>query len=201
MTEFWINHPIVLRGEIIRLIPLEMEHFEELYKAASDKKLWEIIPTDCSQYEKFNLAYFKSLEERDKGKEYPFIIFHNGTERIIGSTRLFEIFPEHQKLEIGWTWIISDYWGTCVNPECKFLLLQFCFEVLKASRVQLKTDVLNLRSRKAIEEIGATFECVSRKDKIKDDGVPRSAAYYSIIDDEWDRVKSNLQNQLNAFQK
>lgn len=60
-----------------------------------------MIPIDCSQNDKFNLAYFKSLEDRENGKEYPFIIFHNVTERFIGSTRLFEIFPEHRKLEIG----------------------------------------------------------------------------------------------------
>jgi RimJ/RimL family protein N-acetyltransferase len=69
--------------------------------------------------------------------------------------------------------------------------------VLKARRVQIKTDQNNIRSRKAIEKIGGQFEGVLRKDRIKDDGTSRSAAYYSIIDDEWEGVKERLQGMIN----
>jgi RimJ/RimL family protein N-acetyltransferase len=83
-----------------------------------------------------------------------------------------------------------------VNLECKLLLLTYCFEVLKTRRVQIKTDENNLRSRKAIEKIGGQFEGILRKDRIKENGVSRSAAYYSIIDDEWETARQIIVNQL-----
>lgn len=154
MTGKWITHPTILKGETVDLIPLEERHFEELFAAASDKILWELIPIDCSKRKNFNNAYNFALEERDKGNQYPFVIHHRQTNELIGSTRFFEIFPNDRKLEIGWTWIVTKYWATGINLECKLLLLTHCFEVLKTRRVQLKTDETNLRSRRAIEKIG-----------------------------------------------
>ena len=83
-------------------------------------------------------------------------------------------------------------WGTTINLECKLLLLTYCFEVLKANRVQLKTKDTNYRSRKAIEKIGGVFEGILRKDRIQSDGTTRNAAYYSILDDEWQDVKFKI---------
>ena len=196
MANLWINHPTILIGETVDLLPLEKEYFDNLFVAASDKKLWELIPIDCSKAETFISAYNFALTEREKGNQYPFVIYHKATNAIIGSTRFFEIFPDDLKLEIGWTWIIEKYWGTEVNYECKLLLLTYCFEVLKTRRVQIKTDKNNLRSRKAIEKIGGQFEGILRKDRIKENGVSRDAAYYSIIDDEWETARQKIVNQL-----
>jgi RimJ/RimL family protein N-acetyltransferase len=196
MTNNWMNHPTILTGETVELVPLEKEHFEDLYLAASDKKLWEFTPLDCSKRETFDSAYNFALAERKKGNHYPFVIYHKATNKIIGSTRLFDMFPLDRKLEIGWTWIVAEYWGTDVNFECKLLLLNFCFNTLKTRRVQIKTDATNWRSRKAIEKIGGQFEGVLRKDKIKENGVSRNTAYYSILDDEWDFAKEKITNQL-----
>ncbi|MBA3649085.1 MAG: GNAT family N-acetyltransferase [Chitinophagales bacterium] len=193
----WIKHPVILQGQIIKLMPLEKPHFEELMNAASDKKLWEFTPTDASIPENFRALYNTALAERDKRNHYPFVILDNQTQRLIGSTRLFDIVPKDRKLEIGWTWITSNYWSSGVNFECKFLLLKYCFEVLKTIRVQLKTDETNLRSRKAIEKIGGCFEGILRKDRIKDNGIARNTAYYSIIDDEWNLVKEKIGKQLD----
>ena len=201
MNEHWINHPTILTGETVELLPLEKEHFEELFLAASDKKLWELIPADCSNRQTFDKAYNFALTEREKGNQYPFVIFHKATKEIIGSTRFFEIYQLDKKLEIGWTWIITRYWGTEINFECKLLLLSFCFDTLLTRRVQIKTDSTNFRSRKAIEKIGGQFEGILRKDKIKENGVSRSAAYYSILDDEWNIAKEKIMTQLNEKKK
>lgn len=201
MKKQWIPHPTILQGQWVDLIPLEKEHFEELFSASSDKTLWEFVPTNCSVKETFDTAYSSALAEREKGNEYPFIILHKKTNKIIGSTRLFEIFPEHKKLEIGWTWITREYWGTSINLECKLLLLSFCFEKLGTLRVQLKTKDTNIRSRKAIEKTGAKFEGIWRKDKIQDDGTSRNAAYYSILDDEWLDAKNKILFEITEKEK
>lgn len=192
MPNNWIDHPTILAGETVELLPLEKEHIEELYLAASDKKLWELIPVDCSKRATFDKAYNFALTEREKGNQYPFVIYHKTRNKIIGSTRFFEISPFDKKFEIGWTWIVRQYWGTEVNLECKLSLLSFCFDYLGKGRVQIKTDADNLGSRKEIEKIGGQFEGILRKDKIKENGISRSVAYYSILDDEWDDAKRSL---------
>ncbi|REC63801.1 N-acetyltransferase [Chryseobacterium pennae] len=196
MKEQWISHPIILEGTTIELIPLEKEHFEELYAAAADKDLWTLIPTNASDKTIFYQNYEFSLSERENGNQYPFVIRHKETQQLIGSTRFFEIYPSDKKLEIGWTWITKDFWGTTVNLECKLLLLTFCFEILKTNRVQLKTKDNNFRSRKAIEKIGGVFEGILRKDKIQNDGSTRNAVYYSILDDEWKAAKQKIEAQI-----
>lgn len=196
MKEKWISHPVFLEGSNIELIPLEKEHFEELYAAASDKDLWALIPTDGTDKTIFYQNYEFALSERQIGNQYPFVIRHKETQKLIGSTRLFEIYPSDKKLEIGWTWITKEFWGTSINLECKLLLLTYCFEVLKTNRVQLKTKDDNFRSRKAIEKIGGVFEGILRKDKIQGDGSTRNAAYYSILDDEWNVAKQKIELQI-----
>lgn len=196
MSKNRIPHPTILTGEFVQLVPLTSAHFEELYLAASDKTLWERIPTDCSERENFDKAYHFALSERDKGNQYPFVILHTATQQLIGSSRFFEIYPADKKLEIGWTWIITKYWGTEINLECKLLMLAFCFDSLQARRVQFKTDETNIRSRKAIEKLGARFEGVLRKDKIKSNGASRNAAYYSILDDEWEEARQKIRQQI-----
>lgn len=196
MKKRWISYPALLEGTNVDLIPLEKEHFEELYLAASDKDLWELIPTDCSERNTFNENYERALSERETENQYPFVIRHKKTGKLIGSTRFFEIYPADRKLEIGWTWITKEFWGTTINLECKLLLLTYCFEVLKTNRVQLKTKDNNFRSRKAIEKIGGVFEGVLRKDRVLSDGTTRNAAYYSILDDEWDFAKLKIEIHL-----
>ncbi len=115
----------------------------------------------------------------------------------MGSTRFLDIQPQHKKLEIGFTWLHPNYWGTKLNLECKLLLLTYCFEKLGAARVQLKTDQQNLRSRKAIEKIGGKFEGILRQDILRDNGTYRSSAYFSILDYEWPQCRIRLSELLS----
>lgn len=190
--KLWIPYPTVLEGTTIDLLPLEEHHLEELYQASADKELWKQVPSDCSDRDTFFAVYKMVLETRGNGTQYPFVIVDKQTKKLIGSTRFFEMYEADKKLEIGWTWITRDYWGSVVNLECKLLLLTYCFEVLKVNRVQLKTKDDNIRSKKAIEKIGGVFEGILRKDKIQNDGTTRNAAYYSILNDEWESAKNNI---------
>ena len=194
----WIKNPTVLNGQTVRLISLEKEHFPELEALSKDKRIWEFYPFDVTNSEKFIAAFETALMEREKGNQFPFVIFHKQENKIIGSTRYIDIQPKHKKLEIGWTWLHPDYWATAVNLECKLLQLTHCFEELKTVRVQLKTDENNLRSRKAIEKIGARFEGILRNDMIKDNGIKRNSVYYSFIDEEWESNKLRLAELVEA---
>lgn len=196
MDKQWIAHPTNLNGEIVDLFPLEEHHFDELIEAASDKRIWEFYIGDWSVPDKFRMIYRTSLRLREQGLEYPFVIFHRSTKKIIGSTRYLDIGIYDRRIEIGGTWLIPQYWATAVNIDCKLALLTHCFETLMAHRVQLKTQHDNMRSRKAIEKIGGIYEGIIREHMLRDDGSYRSSAYFSILQSEWENVKPMLQSAL-----
>jgi RimJ/RimL family protein N-acetyltransferase len=199
MRKPWIEHPTTLSGKLTELVPLEEAHFEELLSAAADKRIWEFYTGDWSVRETFMKVYRGSLALRERGSEYPFVIIHKPSGRIIGSTRLLDIVPFDRRLEIGGTWLMPEYWATAINWDCKLALLTFCFETLGTHRVQLKTQHNNLRSRKAIEKIGGKYEGVLREHMLKDDGTYRSSAYFSILRHEWPELKPRLHAQLEAL--
>ncbi len=90
--------------------------------------------------------------------------------------------------------------GTFVKPEFKFLLLQHAFEDWHAVRVQLGTDARNTHSQRAISKLGAKFEGRLRNYGIRPDGLPRESMLYSIIDSEWENVKSRLIARIKDFE-
>lgn len=192
----WIQHPVSLIGNNVSLIPLDESHFEHLIQLSKDQRIWQHYAIDGSDTIKLKISLESSLIERKSGIQYPFVIILKDGNKTIGSTRFLDIQPAHKKVEIGWTWLHPDYWGTTINLECKLLLLTYCFEELKAKRVQLKTDESNIRSRKAIEKIGGQFEGILRNDMIRDNGTNRNSAYYSIVDSEWEKTKFNLMKLL-----
>ena len=74
--------------------------------------------------------------------------------------------PRNRRVEIGWTWIGATWQRTAVNTEAKYLMLRHAFETLGCIRVELKTDVLNQRSRAAILRLGAKEEGTLRNHMI-----------------------------------
>jgi N-acetyltransferase len=186
-------HPFIpLAGSSVELLELEEKHFSDLLLLADDKRIWEHYIFDGSDRQKMRAALEAALVEKERGTQFPYVVFHRAEQKIIGSTRFLEVQPSHRKLEIGWTWLHPAYWASAVNPECKLLLLEFCFEKLQAVRVQLKTDENNLRSRRAIEKTGARFEGVLRSEMLRDNGTLRNSAFYSILGEEWPAAKTLL---------
>jgi RimJ/RimL family protein N-acetyltransferase len=194
----WVKHPTILEGQTVKLVSLEESHLSALEVLAMDKRIWEFYPFDGSDTKRFFEIYNIAILEREKGNQFPFVIFYKADNKIIGSTRYLDIQQQHKKLEIGATWLHPYYWATEVNLECKLLLLTHCFEELKTVRVQLKTDENNLRSRKAIEKIGGQFEGVLRNEMIRDNNTKRNSAFYSIIDEEWTTKKQKLVELFKA---
>jgi RimJ/RimL family protein N-acetyltransferase len=79
--------------------------------------------------------------------------------------------------------------------EAKYLLLRNAFEDWGAMRVEFKTDARNLRVRGALLGVGASFDGIFRKHMILPDSI-RDSAWYSIVDDDWPRVKAMLEGKI-----
>ena len=84
-----------------------------------------------------------------------------------------------------------------MNTEAKYLMLRHAFEAWGCRRVELKTNVLNARSRAAMLRIGATEEGTLRKHMINADGSARDSVYFSVTDNEWPLVQERLQLLLD----
>jgi RimJ/RimL family protein N-acetyltransferase len=118
-------------------------------------------------------------------------------DRVIGTTTLGDFDLENESAHIGWTAYSPHVWGSGVNADAKRLLLNAAF-THGFERVRLQADVLNIRSRAAIERIGAQPEGVLRHVQRRADGSWRDTAIYSILREEWTHVRTRLEQRLAA---
>ena len=195
MPESWpTERPRILEGRSIRLEPLAERHAEDLHEAGRDAAIWTYMPRGPLASVEESRAMIRSVLDASRdGSQWPFATVDRESGRAIGSTRYFDIRPEHRGLEIGWTWLGTAYQRTAANTEQKRLLLEHAFEVLGTLRVQLKTDARNLKSQRAIERIGGVREGVLRAHMVMPDGFVRDTVMYSITSAEWPGVKRKLQ--------
>ncbi|QSB12023.1 GNAT family N-acetyltransferase [Lysinibacillus fusiformis] len=190
---------ITLENEVVKLKPLELSDLQEILETGSYPEIWSHMSTTIEKKEDVNNFVENALRAKDGKTEFPFVIVDKQSGDIIGSTRFMDIDDKHQRLEIGYTWLTPAYWRTAINTNCKYLLLQHCFEHLHLQRVQIKTDHDNIRSQKAIERIGATKEGILRNHMIRKDGTTRHTVMYSITIEEWSQVKKHLEKLLVQF--
>ncbi len=139
--------------------------------------------------------YLQNLAKEQKAI-LPFTIIDKQSNRIAGTTRYLNIDYDNHRLEIGHTWIAESFRRTGINTESKFLMLQHAFERLNCIAVEIRTDVLNEVSRKAIERLGAKQDGILRNHKIMRNARIRDTVSYSIIKSEWPSVKENLLQRM-----
>ncbi len=191
--------PVTLTGRVVRLEPLSEAHVPDLTAVGLDLSIWRQMLYGSVDSEAKMLAFVQQrLKEQAEGTDLPFAVIHLASGRAIGCTRFMDIQPRHRGVEIGGTWYGVAYQRTGVNTESKYLLLRHAFETWGCIRVQLKTDLRNERSQRAIERIGAVREGVLRNHVIRPDGTIRDSVYYSIIDSEWPAVKARLEAMLEG---
>lgn len=191
----WVE-PVTLEGRWVRLEPLSKEHLPGLVAVGLDPTLWRwtlsVIATPTDMRRLVDAA----LAERAAGSAMPFVIVERASGKPVGSTRYLSIEANHRRLEIGYTWVAPGWQRTPVNSEAKLLLLAHAFDQLGAIRVEFKTDSLNVQSRRALLGIGAIEEGTLRNHMISQGGRRRHSVYFSVIEEEWPRVRDHLQARL-----
>ena len=192
------NTTPVLEGYGVRLIPLERAHLQPLSQT-HDASTWQWMSESGATPDLLAAFIERGLAHADAGNAqvWTTTLLHpdspaTSQARIVGSTRLADWNHQHRTGEIGWTWIAPDLRGTGFNARVKLLQLRHCFETLKLRRVALKTHHNNLRSQRAMEKIGATFEGIFRNHLIMPDGSSRDTHWFSILDREWPTVEALL---------
>jgi len=191
---------VTLRGRHVVLEPLQPRHAAELWPAASEAAIWAYMGADgmgVASEDGLRTWIGRRVAGAPSGlPALPFLQRDARTGQAFGSTSLFDVEAAHRKLELGHTWVGASHRRTAANTEAKRLLLGHAFETMGAVRVQLKCDARNLRSRAAIERIGAKPEGVLRHWLILPDGHRRDTAFYSILEAEWPEVRARLDAML-----
>ena len=116
---------------------------------------------------------------------------------VVGTSTLGDFDVSLGYAHLGWTAYDPRVWGTVVNAEAKLLILGSAFDN-GFERVKIQADVLNARSRAAIQKLGATFEGIARHDMRRADGAWRDSAIFSILSDEWAGVRRGLEWRLET---
>ena len=197
MTDMKVE-PVVLEGEYVRLEPMTDGHADALFEAASVPSLWKWTINVVEKPEDMRAYIASALSDQQRGVSLPFVTIAKDDDSVVGSTRFGNIDPANRRAEIGWTWITPQRQRTRVNTEAKLLMLTHAFEVWKCIRIELKTDVLNEKSRNAILRLGAKQEGIFRNHMITDAGRFRDTVFFSIIDSEWPDVKASLHEKLRS---
>jgi RimJ/RimL family protein N-acetyltransferase len=191
----WVE-PVTLDGTYVRLEPLSRDHLAGLTQVGLDAEIWRWMPMFVQSPQDMRTLIEEALGEAEAGTMVPFATIDKATGKPVGSTRYLSIVPTHRRLEIGWTWLAPAWQHSAVNTEAKLVMLQHAFEKLGALRVEFKTDALNEKSRTALLKIGAVEEGIFRHHMVMPGGRRRDSAYYSVIEEEWPRVRQHLQSRL-----
>ena len=194
----------VFEGRLVRLEPLAHRHATDLALAAEEDRssyvfTWVPRAAEVHDYIDAQLARAAS------GSMAPYAQIAMSSGRAVGATSYWSprSWPGRADLcaiEIGFTWLGASAQGTGINPEAKLLLFCHAFEQWNVARVDLKTDARNMRSRAAIEALGARFEGVLRNWSQSwvqgEEGQLRDSAIFSVIASEWPECRARLEQRL-----
>ncbi len=194
---------VELAGRVVTLRQVTPADHEDLLQALAPAEIWAHLPTPPPRDTEMMTELVESLRRRGF---HPWILRLTEPMRTgngvlaagtaVGWSSYLDVSPADARLEIGNTAYHPDVWGTAVNPEAKLLLLGYAFEGLSMGRVQLKTDVRNVRSQRAIAGLGATYEGTLRRYQRRADGTMRDSVLFSITAEEWPEVKARLADRV-----
>lgn len=187
----------VLEDSFVRLEPFKSGLEQEMRQALDcDPVAWEgMVSTAHGPH--FDGWWVSALASIEAGTRIAWAV-RTPDGRIVGTTSLYEIRPEHRRCELGSTFYRPEARGGTVNPACKRLVLGHAFDA-GAVRVEIITDALNAGSRAAIRKLGARDEGVLRKHKITWTGRVRDTAIFAVLDDDWPDVRARLETRLAMF--
>lgn len=183
---------ISLSDKRINLLPITKEHILQMRNLSSDSDVWTWYTEDLTNPNALEEWMTKRMQETERGDKMTYSVQLKSTGEIIGATSYGHIDWAEKGIEIGWTWLGKKFIGTGINKHMKFLMLQHAFEAMGIERLELRTDEKNVRSRKAMEKIGAIHDGTLRNHRSTQGGRRRNTVVYSIIKSEWQEVRKTM---------
>ena len=196
---FSFSDNIILEDDLVLLRPLQESDVDNLLEISiNEPETWKYSLVGADGKENLINYIQSAIKAREEKREFPFIVFDKKSQKYAGSTRFYDIQLPYKTLQLGYTWYGSAFRGTGLNKHCKFLLLQFAFEMLGLERVEFRADNNNERSIAAMKSIGCKVEGVLRSHMpTAKSEVRRDSIVLSILKNEWfEEVKENLKQKL-----
>jgi RimJ/RimL family protein N-acetyltransferase len=183
---------VPLENDHVLLRPVTAGDRDSLHALAMDREIWRYFVTMIETDADFDAFFDAGLADLAAGRRVPYHITDKRTGKAAGSMSLGNLAESDGRLEIGWSWLGTDFHGAGINRWAKFLMLRHAFEQMGVERVEFKTDKLNTKARKALTKIGATEEGILRSFNPMPDNRRRDAVFYSVLRGEWPRVREHL---------
>jgi RimJ/RimL family protein N-acetyltransferase len=191
---------VPLEGWNLTLEPMTSAHHADLFAAIAHPVVFdqgfgggsENFTNDAAEFSAWASRHFRT------DTSHVYIVRQSSgplAGAVLGTTTLGDFDDEREHTHIFSSAFAPHTWGSALNSMTKFLLLERAF-THGYGRVRIQADVVNHRSRRAIEALGAHFEGVVRRDKQRADGSWRDTALYSILIDEWHEVADRLERRI-----
>jgi len=200
LKTFDFREEIILENERVLLRPLQVSDASLLgHYVNEEPDLWQYSLAAINNNADLENYIQMAIEARENKTSYAFIVFDKLLNTYVGCTRFYDIQLNFQTTQIGYTWYSKKCWGTKLNENCKFLLLQLAFDQIGFERVEFRADNNNKRSIAAMQKIGCTVEGVLRNHLPMPNGKRRDSIVLSILKEDWNAsLKQALAAKLKA---
>lgn len=188
--------PKLLKNQFVALKPMEESDRSFVRRVANDEDIWSqmTLPGFGPHFD----GWFDMMMAAQERDQISHVVIRLDDGKVVGHTAYLAIVPQHQRVEIGWTFYELGVRRTKINPACKHLLIGNAFDC-GAQRVEFKTGGKNLRSQGAMTKMGLVREGTYRSHLNTWRGERRDTVYFSVLPDEWPGVKAGLEKRLSAF--
>ena len=157
-----------------------------------DEDMWKYFPLNLADEQQLKKWMDTAFADCKAKTRIPFTIIDKQTAKIAGSMSLMNISQHDLRAEIGSSWLGKDFRSTGLNKHAKYSMMKYAFDEMKFERVEFKTDVLNTRARKGLQNIGGIEEGILRSHMTMWNNRRRSSIYYSVIKEEWPTLKETI---------
>tara|TARA_R110002051_G_scaffold280349_1_gene341966 strand:+ start:27357 stop:27950 length:594 start_codon:yes stop_codon:yes gene_type:complete len=188
----------VLENDVVKLVPLQKEHYAALLNISEEKNLWTYFLGPSNGLNRFEDYIDEAITNRIDKLEYPFAVLDKANNEYAGCTRFFSYSKDLKGIRLGYTWYGKNFRGTGINKNCKYLMMQFAFEQLLVERIGLGAHAENKLSIAAMKSIGCVHEGSVRNlfPSIHYQG-RADAELFGILSNEWhSSIKGNLKDKL-----
>ena len=186
-----------LEGAYARLEPLESDrHCRELFSAYQEDRegrVWDYLP-----YGPFDsLARYTSWVDEAALSNDPlfFAIRDKSSRRAGGVASYLRVKPAQGSIEVGHINLAPVLQQTRAATDAMYLMMKWAFTA-GYRRYEWKCNALNVRSRRAAERLGLSYEGVFRQATISK-GRNRDTAWFAAIDGEWPALERAFENWLS----
>jgi len=176
-----------LRGERVVVRPYRESDAQALFEAIAESRdhlrPWLPFADEHQTVDESRHWIIQQLANWILRDDLVLSIWEQATGRYLGGTGLHPHDWEIGYFEIGY-WIRVSAEGHGYISESVRLLTDYAFDNLKANRIEIRCDELNVRSASIPKRLGYVLEGRSRNDVATTDGRLRTTLVFSLIPED-----------------